>query len=222
MDSHGFEAVAVQPVKTASRWWNTVLGPGTRESEPMAHSPTECPSKRPAPHSAQSDDRGSVCWETETLINKSAVGGDRFKPVMVCRSETPCLVQVRSDRDDYRVAGSVVVKEVGRCISQPSFQELNSGFARCGVVGLTSSTPLNGHWECVVRGDAQTFEQFGTYASQQCAGRADICSGSSLANVSALGRHALPIPSVYTSSGPNPFHQRGSVVEPDPLGTFNY
>ena len=220
-------AAADQPVKTASRWWNTVLGPCAGDSEPMAHSRTECPFKRQAPHSAQSNERGTSCWGTEPLINKSAVespgydlpvtpkansypSGDRFEPVMVCRSESPCLVQVWKDRDDYRVPGSVIVKEVGRCSSQPSFQELNSGFTRCGVVGPTSSAPLNGHWECMIRGDAQEYEQYGTYVSQQCVGPADVRSGGPLANIIALGRHALPsllstrpaVPALFTSEVP--------------------
>ena len=167
------------------------MGPGTGEREPMAHSRAECPSKCQAPHSAH-----SACLGTETLIKNSAgeslkydlpvtpkannyEGGDRFEPVMVYRSESPCLIQVRSDPDDYHVPGSVVVKEIGGCSSQPSFQELNSGFTRCGVVGSTPSTPLNGHWEGMVRGDAQKFEQYGTYVSRQCVGPADICFGRS-------------------------------------------
>jgi hypothetical protein len=223
-DTRGFEAEteAAQPVKTPSRWWNTVLGPGTGESEPMAHSRTACPSKPQAPQCAQSDDRGNACWRTETLVNKSAVespkydlpvtpkannyqGGDRFEPVMVYRSKSPC------DRDDYRVPGSVVVKEVGRCSSQPSFQELNSGFARCGVVGSTSSTPLDGPWQCMVRGDAQKFGQYGTYVSQQCVGPADMRFGSPVANISALSRHSSPIPSAYASRASGPTRSTSKV-----------
>lgn len=240
-DSRGFEAAAAQPVKTASRWWNTVLGPGTGESEPMAHSRTECPSARQAPHSEQSDGRGNACWRTsptDTLINKSAVestkyalpvtpktnnyqGGDRFEPLMVCRSEAPRLVQFQSNRDDYCVPGSVVVKEVGSYTSLPSFQEFSSGFARCGAVGSSSSPPLDDHWQRMARGDAQKFGQYSTYMTQQCAGLADMCFGSPVANISALGRHASPTPSVYAYSAPNPFHQRGPIADPDPLRRFS-
>ena len=215
-ESRNFEAEtkAAQAVKTPSRWWYTVLGPGTGESEAIAHSRTACPSKSHAPQRAQSDDRGNACWGTETLINKSAVespkydlpgtskannyqGGDRFEPALVCQSKSP------SDRHDYGVSGSVVVKEVGRCSGQPSFQELNSGFARCGVVGSASSTPL-GPWQCMVRGDAQKFGQYGTYVPQKCAGPADMRFGSPVTNISALSRHSSPIPSAYASRASGP------------------
>lgn len=223
------DAAAVQP--TTASWWTTVLGPGTGESQPMAHSRIESPSKRQEPHRAQSADRGKACWgtcPTETPFNKSAVenpkydlpvipktkkhqSDHRFQPVMDCRSDSPCVVQLQGGQDGYRVPGSVVdSEEVGS--SQLSFEKLNSGFARRGVASSTSCMPLNGHWQCMVRGDSHESQQ--RTAGPEPAG---MCLGDALANVSALGRHSSEVSFSYPAS-PSPFHHRGPVMGT----TFNY